>query len=735
MELRPYAPTPASLLASMSPGQHPPYRYSGGMVPGLRTVRPEDIMRPPTVYGSTSSRTESIDASSGYGGSRQPSSGYRSDIMSYITPDQARIVVPPTNSGNRPSPIAIQPQYNSSISSGSRTTHSIPYSSPSHGHGQLIPSSLNHRKPPAPTPSSTIPSLANSSPAPAGAIPSHISSTELSSNRPLFSSPQGSSNGNAAQATPADSWSRVPPVLKTYGRSSNKSTPSPTKKIPDTRPSEPIQLSLSPPSARPSPPPEPRKKATTIVEHLSDEDDEEQEQVELRLTEQLIRSRVEVVLPARPVSTGKKDKQKESPAEPLDASRDEQLDRRAASPDPLDVLHPDHRTPAKARRPSSVIHPSSSALTTASQGESIGESSRRASSRVADNKLKEEQAKEERRRKRREEKERKRLEEEARARPKDKRAERSPAKATTVSVNRRRVMSEDDDIVPLPQDDIMNAFEVEESVVEIPAPVAELKTAKKRKSEVVEEKEAEDDFDPALGGQVSKKDKSKPTPKGKKGKKAPSKKAKKAEATVVEAMPETEIELEPFEEVDDKAEKPAAVTEEVVAEQAVVDVADEPMAEEDQEQQPAESLSPAKSPSPVRRPPLRPTSSNISTPSASYISNRPSPGPAKPDGSPALVGGIKWKAPRNDLSSLLAKFGGAKRSGMSNRLKIVPLHQKIGPPAKVLPPAPKKPEKKKKGDVDSDEDEDEEVEYDVDGNVIKKPKDGKKSLEWFMMED
>ena len=77
---------------------------------------------------------------------------------------------------------------------------------------------------------------------------------------------------------------------------------------------------------------------------------------------------------------------------------------------------------------------------------------------------------------------------------------------------------------------------------------------------------------------------------------------------------------------------------------------------------------------------------------------------------------------RKDLPSVLAKFGGHKPTGMSKKLKIVPLHSKIGPPAKALPPVPKKPQKK----VESEDEDDE-----VDGE--KKIQPGSK--EWLMMED
>lgn len=77
---------------------------------------------------------------------------------------------------------------------------------------------------------------------------------------------------------------------------------------------------------------------------------------------------------------------------------------------------------------------------------------------------------------------------------------------------------------------------------------------------------------------------------------------------------------------------------------------------------------------------------------------------------------------RNDLSSVLSKFPGARRTGMSRRLKIIPLHQKIGPGVKALPPPPLKPSRKKVESEDEDEDE-------ADGKV----KEG--SREWLMMED
>lgn len=85
------------------------------------------------------------------------------------------------------------------------------------------------------------------------------------------------------------------------------------------------------------------------------------------------------------------------------------------------------------------------------------------------------------------------------------------------------------------------------------------------------------------------------------------------------------------------------------------------------------------------------------------------------------------------MSSLLSKFPGSKPTGMSRRLKIVPLHTKIGPPPKRLPPPPPKPVKRKKGD--SDEDDESEYESDGQGGTRKKVKSNERGMEWFMVED
>nr|ODN96178.1 hypothetical protein L204_03872 [Cryptococcus depauperatus CBS 7855] len=93
------------------------------------------------------------------------------------------------------------------------------------------------------------------------------------------------------------------------------------------------------------------------------------------------------------------------------------------------------------------------------------------------------------------------------------------------------------------------------------------------------------------------------------------------------------------------------------------------------------------------------------------------------NGSAPGPGSVRWKTPRNDLSAVLVKYGGTRRSGMSKKLKIVSLHAKIGPPVEALPPVPKKASTKKEETEDED---------DEDGGITK-AKPGSK--EWLMMED
>lgn len=82
---------------------------------------------------------------------------------------------------------------------------------------------------------------------------------------------------------------------------------------------------------------------------------------------------------------------------------------------------------------------------------------------------------------------------------------------------------------------------------------------------------------------------------------------------------------------------------------------------------------------------------------------------------------------------MLAKFGGARQTGMSKRHRIAPLHAKIGAPAKALPPVPQKPVRRKKGD--SSDEEDSEEGADEDENGVRKPKSKVKDIEWYKMED
>jgi hypothetical protein len=92
-----------------------------------------------------------------------------------------------------------------------------------------------------------------------------------------------------------------------------------------------------------------------------------------------------------------------------------------------------------------------------------------------------------------------------------------------------------------------------------------------------------------------------------------------------------------------------------------------------------------------------------------------------------------YHSARDDLSGVLAKFGGAKPTGMSKRHRIAPLHAKIGPPAKALPPVPQKPVKKKKGEESEEEESDDGGGDDEDG--VSKRKSKVKGMEWFMVED
>ncbi|WWD08366.1 hypothetical protein V865_006478 [Kwoniella europaea PYCC6329] len=661
MELRPYLPPDrvGSNDVHTGTGVGMGYEY-GGLPPVVGTVRPEDVMKAPNP-----SISDSIHGSSGSGSGKGTSSAYNTSIQSFPSPSvrPPQTINPPTNSRHHSG--TIHP-----TSSGS--------SNPP------IPTSFPHRS----SNNNNIASPAWSSPVPPKAnVPSHVSSTELSSNRPLFSSTQGSAI--PPPITP-DAHPR-PSVIKTYGKAASSGrTPSPQK--------NPIVLS-SPPVRGGST--SPTKKHKNIV--LSDDSDEEEEPIEFRTPLPIppskgstSKSRVEVVLPtSRPSSALANKTHDTRPSSSQESGRHH-------SPDPLDSLNGSGQSPMKG-----LNQPSSSAMTNGS--------SRRASSRVAENKAKELAEKEERRRKRREEKEKKKLEEEVKD---NKGKSKSPVKdKSPVKYKDKSLVSEKGSMVePI---EIEESLEMEVEIDNPPQPPAKADVietkGKKRKSDVVvpiiDQNDQDEDFDPSS----SRKGK-----KAKKGKKEPVKKGKAAQKKVVE--PEPEPEPEPEQEQEQEQEK-------------IVETTDKEM-EEDlmQEEKGEETEEPPKSPTPPpppptksvspARPPLRATSSNVSTPSASSINHRPSPGPVTKDGTPSAPGGIRWKAPRNDLTTVLAKFGGAKRSGLTKKLRIAPLHQKIGPPAKALPPVPKKPEKKKSASDDED-DEDEDGEKKV----------GKGTMEWFMVED
>ncbi|OCF58504.1 hypothetical protein L486_04537 [Kwoniella mangroviensis CBS 10435] len=661
MELRPYLPPDGvgSNDVHTGTGVGMGYEY-GGLPPIVAIVRPEDVMKAPNP-----SNSESIHGSSGSGSGKGTSSAYNTSIQSFPSPSvpPRQAINPPTNSGHRSG--TIHP-----TSSGS-SNPPVPTSFPQR--------SSNNNNIASPAWSSPIPPNAN--------VPSHVSSTELSSNRPLFSSTQGSAI--PPPITP-DAHPR-PSVIKTYGKAASSGhTPSPEKNL--------IVLSCPPVRGGSM---SPTKKRKNIV--LSDDSDEEEEPIEFRTPLPIHpskgptpKSRVEVILPtSRPSSASANKTHDTRPSSNQESGRHH-------SPDPLDSLNGSGQSPMKG-----INQPSSSAISAMTNG-----SSRRVSSRVAENKAKELAEKEERRRKRREEKEKKRLEEEVKD---NKGKSKSPVKdKSPMKDEDKSLISEKGSMVePI---EIEESLEMEVQIDNPPRPPAKsdpIETrGKKRKSDVeipiIDQNDQDEDFNPSS----SRKGK-----KAKKGKKEPVKKGKAAQKKVVEPEPEPEQEPEP---------------------EKIVETTDQNMEEDPAEEEKGEEPeNPPKSPTPPpppptksvspARPPLRATSSNVSTPSASSINHRPSPGPITKDGTPSAPGGIRWKAPRNDLTSVLAKFGGAKRSGLTKKLRIAPLHQKIGPPAKALPPVPKKAEKKKSASDDEDDEDDE----DEDGQK----KVGKGTMEWFMVED
>ncbi|WWC72469.1 uncharacterized protein I206_106431 [Kwoniella pini CBS 10737] len=681
MELRPYLPPDGTMN-----DVHTGIGYGHGLPPSIGTVRPEDIMKAPTVstnsnsHSGSSKAMESINDNSSNPSGPNLSSAYNPSIQSFPSPS---VNNPQTVNGLTGSPALNQP----SSSSGNSSNPPIPTSFP-------------HLK--QPTSSTTIPSPAWSSPLPPTRS-LHLSSTEASSNRPLFSSTEGS--GIPPPITP----DTRPPVRTTYGKTS-KITPSPEKlptrvELSSSPTSEPHHLSARLRSKSPI-----KKRQNTI---LSDEEEEE-EPIEVRSSAPIVngpisKSRVEIVLPkSRPPSASRT------------KSEEEQTKKyRHHSPDPLDSLEGSGDTPAKN------YQPSSSAITSSTIE---GGSSRRASSRVADNKAKEVAEKEERRRKRREEKERQKASEEAR--PNASIKEKSPVKLDSPSKAKSPIKGKGTLDEPIDIDDSLMPQNLPsaEAIPALPPAPAPAPKGRKRKSDValLGDDDADQDFDPKSTAKAkAKKAKKEKPPVGKKG--------KNAQKAVKPPVPELDLESksviedfgEPNEEENEKMEedeveqvKETVVEEEIMAEVTVPIKSPTPPP-------------PAKPASPIR-PPLRATSSITSTPSAPSLSHRPSPGPFARDGTPSASGGIKWKAPRNDLSSVLAKFGGTKRSGLTTKVKIIPLHQKIGPAVKAPPPAPKKPQKKK---IDSDEEEEDENGSEDEDGSKRAARDAKKTMEWLMMED
>ncbi|KAI9633564.1 uncharacterized protein MKK02DRAFT_38220 [Dioszegia hungarica] len=207
----------------------------------------------------------------------------------------------------------------------------------------------------------------------------------------------------------------------------------------------------------------------------------------------------------------------------------------------------------------------------------------------------------------------------------------------------------------------------------------------------------------------------------------------KGRAAAVEAEPEMEKE-------EDAAQAGPSNSKAPTEAEKVAPVPREPSPQPGRRAMPAMSASPEPPHSPYRpagtsRPPLTAVPARV-TNIASSSSPRHSPGPMSEKGTPLRPDGIKFKTERNDLASVLSKFPKSRFAGMSRRLKIAPLHSKIGPPKKELPPAPKKAEKRKKGDSDDDEDDEEDEEDDEDGEGgVKKKKSKEKGIEWYMMED
>ncbi|KAK4686327.1 hypothetical protein P7C73_g3800, partial [Tremellales sp. Uapishka_1] len=260
-------------------------------------------------------------------------------------------------------------------------------------------------------------------------------------------------------------------------------------------------------------------------------------------------------------------------------------------------------------------------------------------------------------------------------------------------------------------------FEEDEAVevVENPTPPEVPTEGEKQRSRVIDDDE-DDDFIPEKPSKKAKKTpvKKKAAPKPKKGAAAPSKAAAAQEKKqLAEEAPKQsdEIHLEvakPVEKGIETAVEEEEAVQNIVEEEETVQKSPTPPVEIPPHTSPLKNITPA-----LNAP--RPRLSSVASGSA------PKPGSI-----------IQYKN-KNDLSAVLAKFPGAKRSGMSKKFKIPSLHSKIGPPAKPLPPAPVKAVRKKKGD-ESDEESSEE-ESDGEGGRRKKDKNKAKGMEWYMVED
>ncbi|WVQ85837.1 hypothetical protein IAT38_008005 [Cryptococcus sp. DSM 104549] len=846
MELRPIVSTAGE--AGEGSGTGAVEQRNGVQVPAAieRGAGSGEIMPPPMTVVANADTGETVGVSSESSGAAH---GHQSDISSFTPSNPNPILVPPSDSNSNP--------------------HTTPSTTHSSAKSALPPSSFPFpHRPSDPAYSSPMPFPPAAQPSPqytprthgdstgSHSHPSHVSSTELSSNRPLFSPTQVSSAPRSDAVVPptfpapgvpsaAEGVGEEPaPVVKkvkTYGKA-NRTASSPVKlpasssagvrAVPERQsPRRAASAASKKAAAKPKP------KSRAIVS--SDEEDEPAKRDQdtpsaapalppvpapaaprsapsnptaaAPVHTSAPRTSIEVILPSRPSRSASSRSPVKRPAEaPTEAAP--RIERGRHSPDPLDSLDANGMvTPLKRPRGSTSsrtgdIPPAGAGAADTQQSELSAQApssaSRRVSTRVADAKVKEEQEKEERRRKRREEKERKEREKvagvadtagkgeklegkgknKAKGKGKDKdQAEQGESASAPISrvetgAEEGEPMEVDPSIAPAvtPVPDPAPApAPLSPSADSAPAPTdpdAPVSKSRKRKSSLFDphaplpppaDDFADEDFRPGKSAKSKAKAKGKGKEKVVKEKKAPAKKGRKS--GVEAAVPVPEEAAEEGGSGSGSAPATAPETASTAADTAVVDAepsarasgetsTDKPPEEEEPEDDqpkrrevptpptpaPKSTSPPATTPSTDReRVPLGRTSSNLafSTPTAGPSGlHRGSPAPGGgQEGTPS--GGVRWKTPRNDLSSVLAKFGGTKRSGMSRNLKIQSLHAKIGPPAKALPPVPKKVEKKKKGEESDEDDEDEEAEMESDGEGGLRKKKKVKGMEWYMVED